>query len=424
MHYTKVNDIPGILLAVDFRKAFDCVSWDFLECTLRKVGYGPMLVKWIKTFYTNITSCIINNGQTSKYFPIYQGVRQGDPLSAYLFLLVVEVLASKIRSDTEIRSIDEEGKISKILQYADDTNGLVRDIQSAQRFLELVENFGKFSNLYMNKDKTQGMWLGQKRASKLQPLGIKWPEGPLKLLGIHLSYDDEACNILNYDKKIAKCKQIINWWQSRNLTLLGRIQIIKTFITSQFQYVMGVTEIPKKYVSEINNMIKAFVWRSKKCKLKQSVMCKDKLSGGLKMPDFNTMIEVSHIKWMKRVIMHKDSLCWTTLCLNLSKCNIKNIDLFLKANYDVNWIKQSMPPFYVQVLRVWHEHVQTNPSRECMLWYNRMIQIGGKHVYYEEFVRAGIVYVQDLLDTDGKFVSFAHCIEKGISKQSWFHGYR
>ncbi len=105
----------------------------------------------------------------------------------------------------------------------------------------------------------------------------------------------------------------------------------------------------------------------------------------------------------------------------LNKCNIKNIDLFLKANYDINWIEknENVPRFYVQVLRTWYEHVQTHPARECMLWYNRNMLIGGKPVYYEDFVKSGIVYVHDLFDEKGKVVSFVKVTEKGVSKERW-----
>jgi hypothetical protein len=166
MHYTQVNNIPGVLLAIDFQKAFDCVSWKFLELTLKKFNFGDSFIRWVKIFYSNISSCVINNGYTSKYFTLSQGVRQGDPLSPYLFILVVEILASKIRADKRIEGIMINGRSNKVLQYADDTNGIVADIESAKYFLDVVDQFGDFSNLHLNKDKTHGMWA--RKRQKLQ----------------------------------------------------------------------------------------------------------------------------------------------------------------------------------------------------------------------------------------------------------------
>ena len=130
MYYTKQENRSGILMSIDFEKAFDSCSWRFLENSMKKFNLGVSFIKWVKTFYCEATSCVSNNGFTSKYFKLQRGVRQGDPLSPYLFLLVVEVLANAIRQDKHIKGISFAGKEIKQLQYADDTNGVVSDLNS------------------------------------------------------------------------------------------------------------------------------------------------------------------------------------------------------------------------------------------------------------------------------------------------------
>ena len=61
--------------------------------------------KWINTFYKNISSCIMNNGFSTAFLEVQRGVRQGDPLSAYLFIIVLEILSVSIRSDQDIEGI-------------------------------------------------------------------------------------------------------------------------------------------------------------------------------------------------------------------------------------------------------------------------------------------------------------------------------
>ena len=96
-YYTALNTTPGLMIAVDFEKAFESINWTFLWKTLRSFGFGPSFIKRVQTFYCEICSCVRNNGFSSGYFKlIRERVRQGDPLSVYLFILVIEVLAIQI----------------------------------------------------------------------------------------------------------------------------------------------------------------------------------------------------------------------------------------------------------------------------------------------------------------------------------------
>ena len=85
--HTEKEHIPGLLLTIDFAKAFDSVSWSFLHKALKFFNFGPDLRQWICTLYKNASSCVSLNGQYSNRFEIERGVRQVDPVSPYLFLI-------------------------------------------------------------------------------------------------------------------------------------------------------------------------------------------------------------------------------------------------------------------------------------------------------------------------------------------------
>ena len=105
MDFTVKENIPGLMLFIDFQKGFDSVEWDFLFKCLEAFNFGPDFLHWVKVFYKNIHSCILNNGMTSSFFTLEGGVRQGDPLSPYLFVVVVETLAIAIRQNSDIKGI-------------------------------------------------------------------------------------------------------------------------------------------------------------------------------------------------------------------------------------------------------------------------------------------------------------------------------
>ena len=154
MEITKAKDIEGLLISVDYEKAFDFLSWECIFKVLECFNFGKDIIIWVKTFYKDISSCVMNNGNSSQYFKINRGVRQGDPLSPYLFLLSIEIMAHAVRQDNLIQGIKLSPNINiKLVQCADDTSALLADIDSAKRFLDLLKFFTKCSGLKVNRKK-------------------------------------------------------------------------------------------------------------------------------------------------------------------------------------------------------------------------------------------------------------------------------
>ena len=119
MEFTKIQQLSGLMVAFDFEKAFDSLSWSFLFRALQSVNFGESFIRWVTVLYCNISSCVLNNGFSSQLFDVRRGVRQGDPLSAYLFIIALEVLLVKIRSDDGIKGIVVDKEI-KLAAFADD----------------------------------------------------------------------------------------------------------------------------------------------------------------------------------------------------------------------------------------------------------------------------------------------------------------
>ena len=101
-HFTKEKNIPGVAVFLNFEKAFDSIEWNFIHKFLETFNFGLDLRQWIKVFYTDISSCVLNNGYASKHFHLESGVRQGCHFPAYYSLLLLsyspEVLDAQKKS--------------------------------------------------------------------------------------------------------------------------------------------------------------------------------------------------------------------------------------------------------------------------------------------------------------------------------------
>ena len=124
---TKIRKIGGFLVTTDIEKAFDSLDHDFLISTLEKYGFDQSFVLWIKISLNDQESCVINGGKTTKYFMLGRGARQGDPISAFLFMLALEILFLLIKTKSEIAGLTIFDHCYLYFAYADDTTFFLKD---------------------------------------------------------------------------------------------------------------------------------------------------------------------------------------------------------------------------------------------------------------------------------------------------------
>ena len=232
---------------------------------------------------SGIFSCVMNNGFASDLFEIKRGVCQGDPLSPYLFIIALEVLNIAIHESKEIVGIKMGKEEIKLNVFTDDLTTFIKNTTSFFSLKQVINNFGYVSGLQLNEEKTEAYWLSSPHDSP-EDLGIEKVNKPIKILGNFFTYDWQKFQELNFEKLIKSIKKSINTWQLRNLTLLGRIQIIKTFAIPKFMFQASQIPLTKEIVKEINMVLFEFVWKSGRDKIKLRTLISDYKNGGLRMP--------------------------------------------------------------------------------------------------------------------------------------------
>ena len=227
-----------MLLCLDFEKAFESLDWQFMFKVLKSFGFGKDVCRWVETFYKDIKSTIMVNRHTTQWFNIQRGCRQGDPISPYLFVLCVEILAIMIREDKDIKGININKVEHNISQFADDAqlmnNG---DRKSFEKSIHVVNKFGSVSGLFINADKTQAIRIGSKKNSKtkyMPHLKIIWNPHTFKILGIWFTHELKQGDAMNYNDKFDEIKKLFIIWLQRMITPLGRVAILKSLILSKF----------------------------------------------------------------------------------------------------------------------------------------------------------------------------------------------
>ena len=432
IHYATANKAPGLLLFLDFEKAFDTVEWPFIQKTFKYYNFGQSLINWIKLCYHNTESCILNNGWASDFFKLERGVRQGCPLSPYLFILCVEVLADAIRKNQNVKGIFVNGNEIKISQYADDTT-LILDgsKESLASSLHILDNFQRISGLKLNNKKTEALWIGAnaEKEDKLCPeRDLKWVKGKTKALGVWFSTNPDLTVELNYNEKLIKIKNSLSCWECRRLTLFGKITVLKSLIASQLVYILSPLTTNHRVLREINRLFYDFLWNGKGDKIKREVMINDYEKGGLKMIDIESFNKGLKTTWVKKYTDVNNHGKWK----HFFDLELRNYggSAFFSGNLskkDLSKYVNSSYPFIMEILNIWTEITYENNTdhfRFQSLWHNSLIRIDNRPIFYKKWQQKGINRVSHLMKDSDTFLSFSEFKDRyGITETNYLAFY-
>ena len=415
--YLEEHNKPGLLLNIDFEKAFDSVNWTFMFKVLHSFGFQEEICRWIRTFYQNIKSCVIVNGQVSSWFPIERGCRQGDPLSPYLFILCAEVLATLIRENKNICGIQINGVEHKLSQYADDTEFLLAgDRRSFETCIDVVEYFGKISGLKINPSKTSAIWLGSRKNSPqkyMEHLGLEWNPPKFKVLGIWFTNDLQNCANINYNEKLADIKHLFKIWIKRQLTPLGRVAILKSLILSKLIHLwMLLPNPPDNFFKTLQTICYKFIWNNKPDKISRKIAHKSIKNGGLGLPELRTFATSLKLTWLRKLLRtnHKWKGIATFICPGINdiqKYGPEIMTIPLRQNLFWKEVFDAYKQFFYKV-----KSKNSNELLAEQVFYNKRIQIGEHYIVGKKWINKGIFCIAHFVSENGVLLSHEQFKEK------------
>ena len=413
-NYFRDNNIPGLVLGIDFEKAFDKVEWDFLYMVMEKFGFNIDFIRWIRLLYTDIEGCVINNGFSSDVFSIECGVRQGCPLSPYLFIIVAEILALIIRQDNQFKGLSFENSDLKICQYADDTLLFLQPNECNLRHcFHILHQFNHMSGLKINIEKCNAIRLGSFNGVLCPDIPLAWPAEKFLYLGINIPLNRQhSFYEMNFYPKLKEIEKILQIWSLRNLTFYGKITIIKTLIIPKLIYLFSILpNPPDSFFSEMQKRLFKFVWNNKGDRIKRSILYNDYSNGGLNMPHLSSFNNALKVAWVKRFLDDKNSSNWK---ISLSKILEKvGGNCFFKWNLNSKdiFFGNLKDGFWRDVLLSWSFYKYYNPVRfkeiiSQPLWFNSLIKANNNTLFIRNLHEAGLNFIGDICNVDGSFLRY------------------
>ena len=281
---------------------------------MQKFNFGDNLIKWIKTIYSECNAKVKNNGYLSESFKISRGIKQGCPVSALLFNLTVETMALSLKNNEQIKGV--KIKVSdtiyhvKLTQYADDCTLFLADLNNIPEALALISRFTKVSGLKLNIEKTEAMGLGTQRGLADNIFGVQFVDKPIKFLGIFVGSNESACNERNWSEKLAKIEKILASWKHRDLTIFGKILIIKTLALSIITHVAISVSVQPDTIKRLNKLFFGFIW-GKRDRIKRNILRLPIAEGGANMVDVELFVTSLKASWLPRILNKNNN--WSCL---------------------------------------------------------------------------------------------------------------
>ena len=323
--YHRPMSPPRCAIKVDIHKAFDSLNWDFIFEALRRMNFPPVFVNWVYACISGAMFSININGSLEGYFKGNSGLRQGDPLSPYLFVLAMEVFSACLIKSTVVESFHYHWRTKDIklnhLIFADDVFLFCRgDVGSAEALLEGLNLFSSISGLHPNKNKCQCFFAGIHPDVEQQILGIsdfKQGSFPITYLGLPLitsRLSARDCQPL-IDRLCAR----IEVWTARFLSFAGRLALIHAILNGILGYWSMFLFLPNFILTRINSLFFKFLWggyykQNGRCHYKVSWIdcCLPKAEGGLGLRNIFHWNHSAALFQLWRIIQPNANSIWIT----------------------------------------------------------------------------------------------------------------
>ncbi|XP_074266130.1 uncharacterized protein LOC141588596 [Silene latifolia] len=317
--YNTSSCSPRCLIKVDIKKAFDSVQWLFIKDMLLSLHFPKQFTIWIMGCISSTWYTLRINGGHVGFFHGQAGLRQGDPLSPYLFVLAMEMLSRQLRILCRQPQVSFHPKCARLslthLIFADDLMVFVRgDVPSATAAAQALSDFVQVSGLLANVDKTNIYFGGvpdQIKQAIMVTTGYTEGMLPFKYLGLPLH--DSKLTVSMYEDLLCKVRNIVHHWTTKLLSYAGRLQLLNSIFFGLENYWTSTLLLPKTILKILNQCCRDYLWNvhdnTHKLYMKSwKSCCCPWAEGGFNIKEILSWNRANLGKWIWRVMVQADSV--------------------------------------------------------------------------------------------------------------------
>ncbi|GJV51398.1 RNA-directed DNA polymerase, eukaryota [Tanacetum coccineum] len=333
----------AMVFKVDFAKAYDSIRWDYLEDVLHSFGFGSKWRSWIRGCLNSGMASILVNGSPTSEFQFHRGLKQGDPLAPYLFILVMESLHLSFTRVIEAGiftgvRIDPSTMISHLF-YADDVVFIGEWSQdNLKGIMHSLRCFSLLSGLSINIKKSHLLGVGIPASyvnEAASSIGCSVMKAPFKYLGVMVG--GNASLVKAWDDTINKLKMRLSKWKLKTLSIGGRLTLLKSVLGSTPIYNMSLYKVPKTVLNSMEAIRRNFFNGTQDDErkitwVKWTKVLASKKQGGLGVSSFYALNRALLVKWVWRFLSRDNSL-WARIIHAIHGLNGQE----LSASHSSTW---------------------------------------------------------------------------------------
>lgn len=300
---------PALLFKLDISKAFDTVSWEYMMDLLQHRGFSTRWRDWLALLFRSSHSTVLLNGTPGAKINHARGLRQGDPLSPFLFILAIDTLQRVLELATEDGFLSPlRGRQARLWLslYADDAVIFINPIQGEVRALfTVLQHFGSTTGLCLNMSKCM---VAPIRCSSLnleeilEGFGGQRVGFPMIYLGLPLTLG--RLKIVHVQPIIDNTRSRLAGWQGKLLNPAGRRELVRSVLSAIPVYLLTSIKPPKQLFPDIDKARRRFLWAGDselhggKCKVAWTSVAKPTIYGGLGIVDLEKFSRALRLRWL------------------------------------------------------------------------------------------------------------------------------